>query len=384
MCADVRQITDAPHGHILAGKRVWSPDGQWLVYDVRRVGRVFDGRRIERVHVESGRVELVYQAANGAGCAGATWHPSEAKVIFLHGPEHASDTWPYAFWHRRGVVVDVEGSRRAETLDARDITAPYTPGALRGGTHVHAFSGDGTLVSSTYEDHVLQQLGAEGLHDLNQRNIAVSLCGRPVAVKKDHPRNHDGTAFSVVVSRTVNRPRPGSDEISRAFSDAWVGTNGYVRADGTRQKKAIAFQGRVRTTSGEDIVEVFIVDLPGDLTAAGNRPLAGTPTTRPAPPRDTVQRRLTCTADRPYPGIQGPRHWLRSAPDGSRIGFLMKDAGGIVQIWSVSPNGGEPEPVTRNPQPVQSNFSWGPRGRRIAYVMDNSIFVTDLATGEAT
>lgn len=37
-------------------------------------------------------------------------------------------------------------------LDAMDITAPYTPGALRGGSHVHVFSPNGELVSFTYND----------------------------------------------------------------------------------------------------------------------------------------------------------------------------------------------------------------------------------------
>ncbi|MEA7538899.1 DUF3748 domain-containing protein, partial [Salmonella enterica subsp. enterica serovar Virginia] len=38
-----------------------------------------------------------------------------------------------------------------------DITAPYTPGALRGGSHVHVFSPNGELVSFTYNDHVLHE-----------------------------------------------------------------------------------------------------------------------------------------------------------------------------------------------------------------------------------
>ena len=27
-----RQITHAPHGHILTNINVWSPDGRWIVY----------------------------------------------------------------------------------------------------------------------------------------------------------------------------------------------------------------------------------------------------------------------------------------------------------------------------------------------------------------
>ena len=40
-------------------------------------------------------------------------------------------------------------------IDARDVTAPFTPGALRGGTHAHAWSGDGKWISFTYQDAAL-------------------------------------------------------------------------------------------------------------------------------------------------------------------------------------------------------------------------------------
>jgi WD40 repeat protein len=250
------------------------------------------------------------------------------------------------------------------------------------------FSGDGAWVSFTYEDHVLATLGsyptAKNAHDLNQRNVGVSVPVGPVRVPRDHPRNHDGSMFSVLVTQTVNQPRPGSDEISRAFEDAWVGTNGYMRQDGTRQQRAIAFQGNVVLQNGETISEVFVVDIPDDVTLAGDGPLEGTATTRPAPPHGTHQRRLTYTAERKYPGLQGPRHWVRSAPDGSRIAFLMRDDAGIVQIWTISPNGGNPVQLTHNPFDVASAISWRPDGREIAYIADNSVFVSDAQAGDAT
>jgi Tol biopolymer transport system component len=132
---------------------------------------------------------------------------------------------------------------------------------------------------------------------------------------------------------------------------------------------------------GETISEVFIVDLPDDVTRPGDGPLAGTETRMPAPPKSTVQRRLTFTADRKYPGLQGPRHWVRSSPDGSRIAFLMRDDAGLVQLWAVSPNGGPPAQITGHTWNVASAFSWSPDGRQIAYVMDNSVFVIDASTG---
>ncbi|MGC8991010.1 MAG: TolB family protein, partial [Verrucomicrobiia bacterium] len=86
-------------------------------------------------------------------------------------------------------------------------------------------------------------------------------------------------------------------------------------------------------------------------------------------------------ADRKHPGIQGPRHWLRSSPDGTRIAFLMKDDDGVVQIWTISPNGGQPKQLTRNPNSIDSAFSWSPDGRYIAHTMDRSVCVTDTESG---
>lgn len=212
----------------------------------------------------------------------------------------------------------------------------------------------------------------------------MSVVGRPVVVPKTNPRNHDGSAFSVLVTTTCRSPRPGTDDIGRAFEEAWVGNDGYARPDGTRQRKALAFQGHVRTADGRVVSEVFVADLPDDLTAPGDGPLQGTATRRPAPPKGVTQRRLTFTADRPHPGIQGPRHWLRSSPDGSRIGFLMKDDAGVVQFWTVTPTGGPPVQVTHNPYPVASAFTWHPDGRRVAFVVNGRVCLADVATGRTT
>lgn len=383
-----KQITFSPHGHIVMNVGVWSPDGRWIAYDVRSdpAGAKFDGTRIEQVNVETGQIRVLYRSQRGACCGVVSCSPVDGRVAFIHGPENPTRDWQYAVYHRRGVIVDAGQPRVAINLDARDLTPPFTPGALRGGTHVHTFSGDGSWISFTYEDHVLARLGADASdHDLNQRNVGVSVPVRRVRVAKDHPRNHDGEFFSVLVTRTVARPTPGSDEISRAFSDAWVGTGGYVRRDGTRQPRAIAFQGHVVTQSGQTISEAFLVDLPEDVTVpSAEGSLVGTATRRPLPPEGTIQRRLTYTADRKYPGLQGPRHWLRSSPDGSRIALLMRDDSGVVQVWTVSPNGGRPMQITRNRWDVASAFSWSPDGRRIAYAMDNSIFATDVSSGRSS
>jgi hypothetical protein len=221
-------------------------------------------------------------------------------------------------------------------------------------------------------------------NDINLRNIGVSVPGKAVRVQHDHPRNRDSDYYSVLVTRTTSRPKPGGDEINKAFEEGWVGTNGYARADGKRQKRALAFQGNVVTMKNQTISEVFVVDLPEDITIPGDGPLEGTTTRMPYPPKGAVQRRLTYTADRKFPGLQGPRHWLRSSPDGTQIAFLMKDKDGIVQLWTVSPNSGPPRQLTQNPWPIASAFTWSSDGRFIAHAMDNSVFITDSRTGKAT
>jgi len=373
------QVTQAATGHILTNTGAWSPDGEWLAYDA--AGERFDGRRIEAVNVASGEVRVLYEAADSAHVGVVTWHPQRLEVVFIHGPENPTQDWQYGPWHRRGALVDFTRPGLARNLDARDLTPPFTPGALRGGSHVHVFSPDGRFVSFTYEDHVLAQPGLPPEAEPNQRNLGVTVLGRPVTVPKTHPRNHDGEGFTVLVTRTVKQPRPGSDDLQKAFEEGWVGTGGYVRADGARQRYALAFQGHVVTARGEVISEVFIADLPEDLTRPGDGPLAGTATLRPAPPAGVTQRRLTFTADRRHPGIQGPRHWLRTSPDGSQIAFLMKDDAGVVQLWTVPPNGGPARQLTRNPWDIASAFTWSPDGRWLTHAGDGSVCVTDAATG---
>lgn len=379
-----RQVTSKRQGHILTNSGIWSPDSRWIVYDTRSdaAGEVFDGTRIERVNVETGQVELIYESTDGANCGVATYCTTGERVVFIHGPESPTDDWKYAAYHRRGVLTETGRPGVAINLDARELVAPFKPGALRGGTHVHTFHGKGDWVAFTYEDHVLAT-STDRQAETNLRNIGVSIPDHPVNVSNAHPRNHSGSTFTVLVTRTVDNPVPGSDEISRAFSDAWVGKNGYVKKDGTRQARAIAFQGLVTKSDGEEISEVFVVDIPEDVTQPSHfGPLQGTLLSRPSPPSLTAQRRLTFTSDRTSPGIQGPRHWLRSSPDGSTIACLMRDDRGIVQIYSVAPTGGPLKQVTRNEQSVASAFSWDPNGRFIAYVMDQHVCITSIQNGK--
>jgi len=381
-----RMITDSLYSKILTNINCWTQDSRKIVYDVRSAknGDVFDGKRIEAIDINTRKVENLYESQDTACCGVATCSPVDGRIVFIHGPENPDDFWNYSFQHRRGVIRYADG--RTKTMDACNIVPPLAPGALRGGSHVHVFSGDGQLVSFTYNDHILNVLDERNKdisnlqeHDIDQRNVGVAVPLRAVTVNRLHARHHDGTHFSVLVTQTVNQPKPGSDEISKAYEEGWIGKSGYQKPDGTIQKYALAFLGDVVLNNGQNAAEIFSIDLPdeiADFAVPGDGPLEGTTTRRPFPPKGVVQQRLTRTANRKYPGIQGARHWLRSSPDGSKIAFLMKDDNGIVQLWTISPNGGEPKPWTSGKNNVASAFTWSPDGLSIAYVMDRSLFAS--------
>lgn len=377
-----KQLTFAPRHHQLTNINTWTPDSRWLAFDVRPSGASFTGQTIERVNVITGEVEVLYRAPAGAHVGVVTVNPQPPeRYVFIHGPENPDAGWQYDFHHRRGVVVK---NAEMSNLDAMDITPPFTPGALRGGSHVHVWSPDGSRLSFTYNDHVMHEFDAA--EDL--RNVGVALPFGPVTPVRQHPREYGGSHYCVLVSRTTAAPRPGSDDINRAYEEGWVGNAGYRRSDGSRQRWALAFIGDTLSAQGEKVPELFIVDLPAEEAAwrrAGNEPLEGTETTLPAPPEGVRQRRLTFTHQRRFPGLaQRPRHWVRSSPDGSLLAFLMQDDCGVVQIWLLSPEGGEPRQLTHGNTGIQSAFNWHPSGEALGCVQENCIVLCDVASGEIT
>ena len=374
-----RQLTSGPGGRILTNCNVWSPCGEWIVFDTRSdpAGSTFDGTRIQAVHVHTGEVRTLYESQNGACCGVATWHPQDMKVAFILSPEFPTSEWSYGPSRRQGVIVPFgpasdffrgggggsggNGNRLPNwqsdpgfhNLDARNLVPPFTPGALRGGSHVHVWHPRGDWLSFTYDDDLVR--------DPHQRNVAVAI-PKPVTVPKTHPRNHDGDYFTVLVTRTVDHPRDGSDDIGRACEEAWIGDS-----------RTLAFQGTVHV-GGKLVPEVFLAELPDDVTTPGDGPLEGTATTRPHPPKGVTVRRLT------HGGVGGPRHWLRSSPDGRRIAFLRADSSGVVQLWTVTPAGNS-KPVTTGCQSVESCFTWHPDGERIACVMGGRVSLVNASTG---
>lgn len=378
-----KQIThDLTYHHDLDNNDNFSPDGKWLVYDTRTDdGGIAESARIERVNIETGEKQVLFGIQNngawGPGAGAVSYSPKENAVVFIHGLTNSTQENPYQQWRRTGVIIHDAQPNVPVYMDARDVTPPFTPGALRGGTHRHEWSGDGQWIGFTYNDAILKAIEDSTGEKRNLRTIGVSKKIKPVEVDAN-PENVSGQWFSALVVRVVPNPAPGSDEISHAASDSWVGTNGYPTSGGHRQI-ARAFLGTVKDKSGKDVPEVFIVDIPDDITQPGPLgPLEGTATDFPMPPKGTVQRRLTFTADSNHPGCTGI---VRSSPDGSHLAFMAKDAKGITQIFTISPNGGNPKQVTEYASDVTGNLRWHPDGKHISYVFEGRIVLCE--TGNA-
>lgn len=378
------QLTTTPSGHTIHNTQVFSEDGQWIVYDTRNDDtQIGSTGSVEMVNVRTGEVRILYETANqteyGPGVGAATFSPTADRVLFIHGIRNADAARPYSMTRRTGVAIDVDRPGMPVSMDARDIVPPFTEGALRGGTHAHSWSGDGKWISFTYNDYVMEQRAKIDPSVQDLRMVGVMVPGRVEIEPDDSLENNNGTYFSVVVTNVTENPAPGSDEIDRAFDECWIGKEGYLKPNGSKQRKAIAFQGNVRNEDGETVTEIFVVDLPEDLTQAiDGKPLQGTATSRPGVPKGVIQRRITQSVH----GIAGPRHWLRTTPDGNTICYLAKDREGVVQLFGVSPNGGQPQQLTRNPFPIQGPFNIHPNGEWVAYPADNSLFITRVATAE--
>lgn len=379
------QLTHDAWGHTLNNTQVFSPDDQWVVYDTRNLDtELAKTCCIRMLNVRTGEDRLLYQAQNqtehGPGVGAATFSPTRNRVLFLHGLRNADAKLPYVMTRRTGVAIDIAQPGKPHFLDGRDLTPPFTPGALRGGTHAHQWSGDGERISFTYNDAVLEKLAVDNPAGADLRTVGVMVPGKSVTVVNENDKDEfSGEGFTVVATRVTEKPRPGSDEIDRAFDETWIGRKGYRKDDGSRQRYALAVQGNVRNADNQTVTEVFVVDLPEDLTKPlPDQPLAGSSTTRPHPPAGVSQRRVTFTKK----GIEGPRHWLRTTPDGSLIGFLAKDSSDCIQLFGVSPNGGPIRQLTNQLFSIQTPFNFSPNGNFVAYAADNSVFITDLRTGE--
>lgn len=89
----MKQITFTLRNHQLTNINTWTPDSQWLVFDVRPSGTSFTGETIERVNIHTGELEVIYRATQGAHVGVVTVHQSRKnmysfmglKILMKHG-----------------------------------------------------------------------------------------------------------------------------------------------------------------------------------------------------------------------------------------------------------------------------------------------------------
>lgn len=384
------QLTSGLYGHMLNSAQVFSADDEWIVYDIRN-DQTHIGRTccLEKVNVRTSEIITLYSAPGqsmyGPGVGAASYHPLDPKIIFIHGLVNCNEDRPYGFTRRFGAILDENAPGTVRHAEARTIREPLVAGALRGGTHAHSWSGDGAWISFTYNDALMEMLERTSggvVKDL--RTIGVMAPLEKVNVHDENAENFSGDYFSTVAATVTENPAPGSDEIEKALDECWVGRDGYLRDDGTRQKRALAFQGQLRDKNDSLVTEVFVSDIPDDILPGSEGPsLSGTLTSRPRVPRGLRQRRVTFTIDRKFPGVQGPRFWMRSSPDGAFLYFLAKDDDGVVQIFEVPTKGGNVRQVTHLTHSVQAQFNLRPDGTSIALISDNSIWISDIRSGKS-
>jgi len=368
------QLTHGQYGHTLNYNQVFSPDGAWIVYDTRNQDQdIARTKRIERVHIPSQQIELLYQIDTasdwGPGVGAAAYNPKVERVSFIHGLSTASEQEPYAMDRRTGVYVDTALPGKIKPLDARQVIPPFKAGALRGGTHAHAWSADGTKLCFTYNDEIIRKLSetSEEIQDLRTVGVMIP---QPVQTHVQDGNNFSGTMFAEVIVDVTDQPKAGSDEILRAFDECWLG-NATVQ----QQQSRIAFQGICLDAHLNEQRDIFIAYLPDDITKAkAGYPLEGTFISRPNTAQGLRVQRLT-------KGIQissTPRHWLRSSEDGQYIYFLKSDQAGFVNIFSWHIQTEKCKQLTFHKESIVNQFNI--YQHEMVYPLADALYILDLKT----
>ncbi|SHO60972.1 DUF3748 domain-containing protein [Algoriphagus zhangzhouensis] len=391
--AQERQLTFEEAGHFLNQRQVFSPKDEWLVFDGRNDdSKIGENGKVGLLNLESGEIVGVYsnskQSQFGPGAGAVSYHPLKEEVVFIRGLLDSNQGSPYHITRRSAIGLDLTDKQNPKSFhaDARDVSVPFTAGALRGGTHAYSYSGDGDWISYTYNDEVLEIESLSNSEVKDLRTIGVMIADHPVQVEDSVNKDSEfgGTHFSVLAARVTPNPIVGSDDIQKAYEECWIGTDGYINSEGKRIKRALAYLGDVLDENGNLLTEIFVSDLPEDSQVLmGSPKLTGTVTSLPEVPNSIQQRRITFSTDQKFPGIQGPRQWLRSSPEGDRIYFYAKGDDGIVQIFFVSPIGGEPVQVTHLTKSPETMFSLSSDGDWLAFGLDNQVLVASVSSGDS-
>ena len=357
---DEKQISFAAKNHALDNNDNFSPDGKFLCYDTR--GTVYNDdlancKSIEKIEISTGDETVLWEPENitgreaAPGVGAVSWHPTEDKVIFIHGPllEEVKDRGYYGIRNRTGVEVSADGKNTITKVDMRDISTdtPTTPGAQRGGTHRHEYTRSGNRIGFTYDDFLVQKYN------------------RTIGYMEANAKAPAGyTHYFAVLLKTAEKGKSKAGEIERAYGDSWVGLNGKMRA----------FIGDVRAKNGVDYESsLFVAEIPDDVDITSA--FSGNKEEYPLPPEGVVIRRLT--HDDWVGGI------VRGSYDGKRIAYLSKDKSGVVQIFVIAANGSDlSDDKAKQPKQLScfesdaSSFRWHPSNEWIFSINEGNIAVT--------
>lgn len=401
-----KQRTYEPYGHTLNHRQIFSPDGRFVYYDTRnRDTDIQTTTRIERLDLVTSETKIVYETFQptewGPGIGAVACHPSQRRLLFIHGLRNCSPSQPYAMTRRFGALAwDTETPTEITAAEARLVDAPCVVGALRGGTHAHSWSRDGKAISFTYNDAIVERRARTLANEANEsatserpmladlRTVGVMVSDRPCISPIQDDENFSGSFQSWIVAPVVQNPHPGSDAIDMACEECWVEN---------RPQRTMAFLGRVRTLEREPIQEVFLAEwtTPNQLcedhvVASGlsQHAMGATASSTRIAPLDREGRleawpgvrvrRLTRTPR----GISGPRNWLLGSPDGTRIYFPMRDREGIVQIHYVEIDSGRVIQLSHLEHSLENQLAIRADGQWISVLSRSLPTLVHTATGE--
>ncbi len=361
-----KQISFSDKHHSLDNNDNFSPDNRFLCYDTR--GTVFNDnigncKTIEKIEISTGKETVLYQpesitgeqAAPGVGAV--SWHPSNDKVIFIHGPilDEVANRGYYGIRNRTGVEVSADGLEAITKVDMRDVAIdrPTTPGAQRGSTHRHEYTRKGNRIGFTYDDFINTNYD------------------RTIGYLEANDKAPDGyTHYFAVILQPAEKGKSKSGEIEKAYGDSWVDSAGTMRA----------FIGKVRAENGIDYqTDLFVAEIPQstDITTAQS----GNGVEYPQPPTGIKIRRLTHNGN--------TEEIVRGSYDGFQIAYIQKDNSGIYQVFVIAADGSDSS-VDKAKQPKQlTNFDsdastprWHLSNDWVFSLVDGNVAATCSKAGE--
>jgi Tol biopolymer transport system component len=355
-----KQLTFNAKTHALDNNDNFSPDGRYLCYDTRHMvfnSNLANSKSIEKVAIATGEETVLWKpesvsGENAApGVAAVSYHPSENKVVFIHGPqlEEVDERGYYDIRNRNGAIVSADGTGDFSIADLRHVTTdgPTIAGAQRGGTHRHEYSRNGERIGFTYDDFLQQDY---------DRTIGYMEANKSAPEGFSH--------YFAVLLKPAKKGESKSGEIERAYGDSWVDSLGSKRA----------FIGKVRAENGADYeTSLFVAEIPDsvDITSANS----GDANTYPEPPKGIQIKRLTHS-----PSVEGI---ARGSYSGKQIAYLSKDKKGIFQVFVIPTNGSDlADDHEKRPKQVTNYLSdaayvrWHPTDQWLFSISDGKVYAS--------